>query len=48
MLMLSMSEQGKKIFNSLSESEQRTLREKIQEVILELLEYVSDFLGAGH
>ena len=44
--MLSMSEQGKKIFNSLSESEQKTLKEKIKEIIQNLKDWVSEFLGA--
>ena len=44
--MLSMSEQGKKIFNSLSESEQKTLKEKIKEIIENLKDWVSELLGA--
>ncbi len=43
--MLSMSEQGKKMFNSLSESEQKTLGEKIKEFILLLKDWVSELLG---
>lgn len=43
--MLSMSEQGKKMFNSLSESEQKTFVEKIKELIQNLKDWVSDLLG---
>ena len=43
--MLSKSEQGMKMFNSLSASEQKTLGEKIKELILLLKDWVSDLLG---
>ena len=43
--MLSMSEQGKKMFNSLSESEQKTFVDKIKELIQNLKNWVSEFLG---
>ena len=44
--MLSMSEQGKKIFNSLSEAEQQTFVAKVKEIIKNLLEWVDDFLSS--
>ena len=43
--MLSMSEQGKKMFNSLSESEQKTLVGKIREIIQNLKNWVNELLG---
>ena len=43
--MLSMSEQGKKMFNSLSESEQKTFVDKIKELIQNLKDWVSELLG---
>ena len=43
--MLSMSEQGKKMFNSLSESEQKTFVGKIKEIIQNLKNWVSELLG---
>ena len=42
---LSLSEQGKTIFNSLSKSEQKTLGEKIKEIIQDLVDWVSDMLS---
>ncbi len=42
--MLSMSKQGRKIFNSLSESEQKTLYEKIKGLINDLLTWVDELL----
>ncbi len=44
--MLKMSEQGKKIFNSLSESEQKTLYEKIKALITDLINWVNDLLNS--
>ncbi|MBE7053473.1 MAG: hypothetical protein E7391_04270, partial [Ruminococcaceae bacterium] len=41
---LSMSEQGRKIFKSLSESEQKTLVEKIKAIINDLINWVDDLL----
>ena len=43
--MLSMSEQGKKMFNSLSESEQKTLVGTIREIIQNLKNWVNELLG---
>lgn len=43
--MLAMSEEGKKLFNSLSETEQKTFVEKIQEIIQNLKDWVSDLLS---
>lgn len=43
--MLSMSEQGKKMFNYLSESEQKTLVGKIREIIQNLKNWVNELLG---
>lgn len=43
--MLSRSKVGKEIFNSLSETEQKTLVDKIKEIIQNLKDWVSDFLG---
>ena len=42
---LAMSEQGKKIFNSLSEAEQKTFVDKIKEIIQDIIDWVSDFLN---
>ena len=42
---LSLSEQGKKIFNSLSKSEQKTFVDKIKEIIQDIVDWVSEFLG---
>lgn len=43
--MLAMSEEGKKLFNSLSAAEQKTFVEKIQEIIQNLKEWVYDLLS---
>ena len=43
---LSMSEQGRKIFRSLSESEQKTLVEKIKAIINDLLNWVDNLLNS--
>lgn len=42
---LSKSEQGKKIFNSLSKSEQKTFVDKIKEIIQDVIDWVSEMLG---
>lgn len=44
--MLKMSEQGRKIFKSLSESEQKTLYEKIKGIITDLINWVNDLLNS--
>ena len=41
----SKSEQGKKIFNSLSESDQKTFVDKIKEIIQDIVDWISDMLG---
>ena len=43
--MLAMSEEGKNLFNSLSATEQKTFVEKIQEIIQNLKDWVSDLLS---
>lgn len=43
--MLAMSEEGKKLFDSLSETEKKTFVEKIQEIIQNLKEWVYDLLS---
>ncbi len=43
--MLSMSEEGKKLFNSLNAAEQKTFIEKIQEIIQNLKDWVTDLLS---
>ena len=43
---LSMSEQGRKIFKSLSESEQKTLVDKIKAIINDLLNWVDNLLNS--
>ena len=43
--MLAMSEEGKKIFNSLSESEQKTFVDKIKDIIQNLKDWVNDLLS---
>jgi len=43
--MLAMSEEGKKIFNSLSESEQKTFVDKIKDIIQNLKNWVNDLLS---
>ena len=43
--MLSMSEQGKKMFNSLSESEKKNFTDKIKELIQNLKDWVGKLLG---
>ena len=43
--MLSMSEEGKKLFNSLSEKEQKTLVDKIKDIIKNIKSWVNDLLG---
>ena len=44
--MLKMSEQGKKYFNSLSETQKKTLWDKIKDIIQTLKDWVSDLLGS--
>ena len=44
--MLSQSEQGKKMFESLSESDQKTLRDKIKDIISNLKDWISEMLGS--
>ena len=43
--LFSMSEEGRKIFNSLSESEQKTLTEKIKNIIKNIVDWVNELLG---
>ena len=43
--MLSMSEEGKKIFDKMSESEKKTFLDKIKEIIQNLMDWVSDLLS---
>lgn len=43
--MLSMSEEGKKMFSSLSEAEQKSLVAKIKEVVKDILKWIDDLLG---
>lgn len=43
--LLSMSEEGKKLFNSLSESEQKTLVDKIKDIIAQLKDWITDLLS---
>lgn len=42
--MLSVSEEGKKLFNSLSEKEQRTLTEKIKDIIKKVSDWITNLL----
>ena len=44
--MLKMSEEGRKIFNSLSEEEQKTLVGKIKSIINDLLTWIDEFLNS--
>lgn len=44
--MLSKSKEGKKIFNSLSEAEQKTLVERIKDVINKIIDWIDDFLSS--
>ena len=44
--LLKMSEQGRKIFSSLSKSEQTTLFEKIKAIITDLMNWVNDLLNS--
>ena len=44
--MLKMSEQGRKIFHSLSESEQKTLYEKIKGILNDLMNWVNNLLSS--
>ncbi|MEE0840930.1 MAG: hypothetical protein U0L72_10380, partial [Acutalibacteraceae bacterium] len=44
--MLAKSEVGKKVFNSLSESEQKTITGKIKSIIQALKDWISDFLSS--
>ena len=44
--MLKMSEEGRKIFNSLSEEEQKTLVGKIKSIIKDLLTWIDEFLNS--
>lgn len=43
--LFAMSEEGRKIFDSLSENEQKTLTEKIKEIIKNLVDWVNELLG---
>ena len=43
--LLSMSEEGKKLFNSLSESEQKTLVDKVKDIIAKLKDWITDLLS---
>lgn len=43
--MLSMSEEGKKLFNSLSEKDQKTIVEKFKEFIQNIVDWVNELLG---
>ena len=43
--MLSMSEEGRNLFNSLSEKEQKTLVEKLKEFIQNIIDMVNELLG---
>jgi len=44
--MLSVSEEGKRLFNSLSESEQKTLVDKIKEIVQRIKDWINDFLSS--
>lgn len=44
--MLKMSEEGKKLFNSLSESEKKTFIDKVKEILANLMEWVDNFLNS--
>lgn len=44
--LLAMSEEGKRLFNSLSESEQKTLKDKILDLIAKLKDWVADLLNS--
>lgn len=44
--MLSVSEEGKKIFNSLSETEQKTLVERIKELLTRITDWINELLSS--
>lgn len=44
--MLSMSEEGKKMFDTMSEAEQKTFKEKVMEIINNLKEWINEFLSS--
>lgn len=44
--MLAMSEEGRKMFNSMSEAEQKTFKEKVMEIINNLKEWINELLSS--
>ena len=44
--MLSMSEEGRKMFDTMSEAEQKTFKEKVMEIINNLKEWINEFLSS--